>query len=725
MNRAKAHASLWQRRPEAPKQPRLLYRLMMLLTAGIVVIGLLTYLFLSDQANRQTATALMTLADSGAQTIARWHGNQFAHARQIQNDPLLAEALTNAETEDGLGPLRGWMRAQRDAFGYQQILLLRPDLSPLAADPTESAGHANRPDLDTERAMLARVAFADGEPRLTALHGGEIHTDGHLRSAPHLGLIVPLPQRPGHATSPVAGLVLRIDPARSLTPIIKQTSAVGVGGQLLLLVEDSQWNVNIINPSVLDQYSAADRERLLTRFNDLFLPGRPTPDQPIRISTSEPTYTVVRATTNPAWRLLALMPASQFESAARRVGQAVLLITALALTATATGIGLVWSRQRWLTMQDRVRWSEALELERTQLKQLFDAVDEIIYVADPDSFDLLYANDYFRRLLHPDPIGKKCYQVLQQRDSPCPFCTNEKIFGEYLGQSYVWEFQNEVTKRWYRCADKAIRWPDGRMVRFEIALDITEQRASLQQHIELEKLGAIGRLTAGFAHELNNPLMGIINAIQFCVVKTAAEDERHQVLTNAEHHTRRCIDIVQRLLTFSHGGNERKEPLQWVDALALVEEIGQLLAYRFRQNAVELVIDAGDDLGSVQLRPNSFEQVAMNLVTNALDAVAETPRRRIRIGLSVQSEEFLFTVQDSGVGISEANKARIFEPFFTTKPVGSGTGLGLSTTWALVTEQGGRLQVDSTPGIGTCMTAIFPQPATPKTTGHEEAAATV
>ena len=89
------------------------------------------------------------------------------------------------------------------------------------------------------------------------------------------------------------------------------------------------------------------------------------------------------------------------------------------------------------------------------------------------------------------------------------------------------------------------------MVRFEVAADITEQRSVNQERMELEKLGAIGRLTAGVAYELNNPIMGMINAIQFCIDQTGMDDERHEVLRNAEHHTRRCIDIVHRLLDFS------------------------------------------------------------------------------------------------------------------------------------------------------------------------------
>ena len=118
-------------------------------------------------------------------------------------------------------------------------------------------------------------------------------------------------------------------------------------------------------------------------------------------------------------------------------------------------------------------------LENT-LKAVLDGIDDIIYVADPETFELLHVNEAFKKNWGEAVLGEKCYRVLQGRDAPCPFCTNEKIFGEYLGKSYVWEFQNEITKKWYRCSDKAIEWTDGRTVRFELASDITEMKTLMR-----------------------------------------------------------------------------------------------------------------------------------------------------------------------------------------------------------------------------------------------------
>ena len=127
-------------------------------------------------------------------------------------------------------------------------------------------------------------------------------------------------------------------------------------------------------------------------------------------------------------------------------------------------------------MLRQVRQSEeALEAERKQMLSMFDSMDEVIYVADPQTHELLYLNGPARKGWG-DRVGESCYRVLQNRDTPCPFCTNDRIFGENAGQAYIWEFQNTVNKRWYRCVDRAIRWSDGRMVRFEFAIDIHDSK---------------------------------------------------------------------------------------------------------------------------------------------------------------------------------------------------------------------------------------------------------
>ncbi len=133
---------------------------------------------------------------------------------------------------------------------------------------------------------------------------------------------------------------------------------------------------------------------------------------------------------------------------------------------------------------ERRRAEETVQKEREQLLSIFDSMDEVVYVADPTTFELLYVNEAFRRNFGQG-VGQPCYKILQNRTESCPFCTNDRIFGLHTGTTYIWEFQNEKTKNWFRCIDRAIRWSDDRMVRFEIAIDITEikkMNVELQMH---------------------------------------------------------------------------------------------------------------------------------------------------------------------------------------------------------------------------------------------------
>lgn len=113
--------------------------------------------------------------------------------------------------------------------------------------------------------------------------------------------------------------------------------------------------------------------------------------------------------------------------------------------------------------------------EYRQLISIFNSLDEIIYVVDPETYEILYINPALKKNFG-NVTGQKCYRAFQNFDQPCPFCTNKYIFGPKARRVYIWEFQNKINKRWYRCIDRAIEWPDGRKVRFELAIDITDKK---------------------------------------------------------------------------------------------------------------------------------------------------------------------------------------------------------------------------------------------------------
>jgi PAS domain S-box-containing protein len=126
-------------------------------------------------------------------------------------------------------------------------------------------------------------------------------------------------------------------------------------------------------------------------------------------------------------------------------------------------------------LTDRKRAEAETKANHLRMLSVLDASADAVYVADPETYEVLYANHVLVELFGV-PEQRRCYEYLQHRDAPCPFCTNDRILGENFGKTVVWEFQNEATGRWFRCVDRAITWPDGRLVRCEMATDLTDRK---------------------------------------------------------------------------------------------------------------------------------------------------------------------------------------------------------------------------------------------------------
>ncbi|HBN26585.1 MAG TPA: hypothetical protein DD405_03845, partial [Desulfobacteraceae bacterium] len=133
-----------------------------------------------------------------------------------------------------------------------------------------------------------------------------------------------------------------------------------------------------------------------------------------------------------------------------------------------------------LEIRKRRKTEKSLNIQRKQLISIFDGIDEVVYVADPVTYEMLYMNGSAKKQWG-DGLGQKCYRVLQNINSPCPFCTNDRIFGDNAETSYIWEYRNTMNHRWYRCIDKMLQWPDGRLVRYEMAIDINELKKAEEE----------------------------------------------------------------------------------------------------------------------------------------------------------------------------------------------------------------------------------------------------
>jgi len=242
----------------------------------------------------------------------------------------------------------------------------------------------------------------------------------------------------------------------------------------------------------------------------------------------------------------------------------------------------------------------------------------------------------------------------------------------------------------------------------ELKLTYEQLRESQAQLVQSEKVSALGILVAGVSHELDNPLMGILNFNDYCLKHTTEDDWRYQFLQDIQHETERCIDIVSNLLTFSHMEKVGEEAYQDESLAKIIDRVVNLLSYRIQKEKVSLTQHISENTPAIRLRVNAVQQVLLNLIDNALDALVGSQKKEIRIEVHPDGDFVSLTVADSGSGIAPKMLDKVYDPFFTTKPAGKGTGLGLSISRSLIESHGGDITCESKPGLGTTFEVLLP-----------------
>ncbi|HUL98900.1 MAG TPA: ATP-binding protein [Mycobacterium sp.] len=227
------------------------------------------------------------------------------------------------------------------------------------------------------------------------------------------------------------------------------------------------------------------------------------------------------------------------------------------------------------------------------------------------------------------------------------------------------------------------------------------------QIYQSNKLASLGRLAAGIAHEINNPLTGVLTYSSFLLKRAGDDPEVRQDLETVVHETKRCREIVRGLLDFARQVPPKKS---LVDANEIMQRSLQIVDNQLRVQNIQVTKTLRSDLPRIHADPNQLQQVLINLLVNAADAI-NGDKREIRVATDLRPRNgqgmLEITVADTGMGIPEKNLGKIFEPFFTTKEH-KGTGLGLSVVWGIVSEHGGVVEVNSKVGQGTTFTIRLP-----------------
>ena len=267
--------------------------------------------------------------------------------------------------------------------------------------------------------------------------------------------------------------------------------------------------------------------------------------------------------------------------------------------------------------------------------------------------------------------------------------------------------------------------PDGIVAVFRDLSDTKAMELKLEQQqlamIRSDRLRSLGEMAAGIAHELNQPLSGVRGLAEHLLIgmdrgwNMTDEDNRKRLSLIIEQADR-MIHIIEHVRMFARGSGKRD--VQTTDPNRAVESVVGMLGDQLRQHGVELVIELADGLPEIDVNSFSLEEILINLLNNARDAVKESfkrkpdpaPRIVIRTKQEIEDENVIvrIDVRDNGTGIDPDNLPRIFEPFFTTKEIDRGSGLGLSISRSIVEDLGGSLTLESMQGKGTTATISIP-----------------
>ena len=238
-----------------------------------------------------------------------------------------------------------------------------------------------------------------------------------------------------------------------------------------------------------------------------------------------------------------------------------------------------------------------------------------------------------------------------------------------------------------------------------IGRDMTGERDMRARLVETERLAAIGELVAGVAHEVNNPLSSISAFAQLLLRDQGLGNAQRDSIEVIKAETARASQVVRDLLAFARKSDQRREAL---DVNVLIERTIRLRGFQLNAANVRPELELATDLPAVLGDPRQLQQVVLNLVTNAVQAMVQVGGGTLRIATRALSGSVVIEVGDTGPGIALAARPHVFEPFFTTKREGEGTGLGLSVSYGIVTAHGGSIGIADTSERGTTMVVSLP-----------------
>jgi len=347
--------------------------------------------------------------------------------------------------------------------------------------------------------------------------------------------------------------------------------------------------------------------------------------------------------------------------------------------------------------------NEELTISKNKLEAFFDGITTPISIQDIN-YNIVIANlaasRYFGRP-YRELVGNKCYKVFFNREKPCVGCMAQDCLHAQL--PFNMELTDSRTGMEFAVQFYPVAVTQGSEKLFlEFFQDISQQKLLQEELIQSEKLASIGTLASGIAHEINNPLAGILGTAEIMLDQVQPSSSLEEYTQDIIRYSQNAADIIRDLTEYSRKGGEESDG---VDLRQTVETSLKMAQRGLGFTGVKVETRLAR-LPLIQANAGELRQVFLNLIINGVQAMPAGGV--LTITCRQVDSNALVTVHDSGEGIAPENMDHIFNPFFTTKEPGKGTGLGLSIIQRIVYKMGGRIDVDSTPGEGTEFRVYLP-----------------
>ena len=369
---------------------------------------------------------------------------------------------------------------------------------------------------------------------------------------------------------------------------------------------------------------------------------------------------------------------------------------------------------------ERLNTAEQLKQSNELLSRMLESIDGIIYVADFDSHEILFANEYLKNLFGFDPVGRHCWQYIHSsKDGPCEFCSNDRLLGDdgLPAQPYQWEYQNPFNKKWYAAKDQAVMWSSGKYVRLEIAIDITEQK-HLQHFLQEARrqadlaAGIRSRFVALVAHDLKSPFFSIIQMIRRILERETFSHRAHQqFLENIVENGHRMLQMIDDLLSMDRFEKaDVKLDRSFFDVSEMADEVLQNFSHLAFEKGIRIInyIPAGSMLYADKYL---YFVVLNNLVSNAVKFNGKGGE--IEVLIPEVDRPMMVAVRDNGKGMSQDYLEDLFKADVKTSSRGTsgekGSGLGLIFCQDILKAHHGTIHVESAPDSGTTFYIELPE----------------